>query len=100
MTAINTPNPIRSTTNNRARDLLSFYELTEEQRAEFDYLDDEEEHYSLRFFMFRGMVWDAHEFERSDMTSYDGVQGQSYFDAVAIRYVEDQQRVVVSHLTW
>ena len=100
MTTINTPNPIRSTTNNHARDLLAFYELTEEQRAEFDYLDNEDDRYSPRFFMFRGMVWDAHEFERTDMPGYDGVQGQSYFDAVAIRYVEDQQRVVVSHLTW
>jgi hypothetical protein len=100
MTAINTPNPIRSTTNNHARDLLSFYELTEEQRAEFDYIDEEDERYSLRFFIFRGMAWDSNEFMCTDMPNYDGVQGQSYFDAVAIRYVEDYQRVVVSHLTW
>ena len=97
--SIITANEIHKKTNHKPRFLSSFVELTEAQREDFTYLD-EEEYYSPRFFQFRGSFYDTNEFTRSDMAEYDGIQTCSYFDAVAIKYTEDMESVVVTYLHW
>ena len=92
-------------TNGHARDLLSFWELSDVTRAEFDYLaDDPEAHYSPRFFEYRGSWYDANDgFTRvtdSALSGWDGAQGESYFSAVLIRYTDDYQAVVIGYAHW
>lgn len=79
------------TTNGHARELLGYCELPDTARGEFAYymgpLDDtNDEHYSPRFFQYRGAWYDSHEFQRSghDLKAlgYDAVQTQSYWDAI------------------
>lgn len=98
-------------TNNRPRDLLSGYELTEAERKELDYIEDIDETFN-RFFRYQGQVYDTYEFVRivprskvvgfehgvdedSPLLKWAGIQTDSYFSGVVVRYVENFERVVV-----
>ena len=104
---------MRIITNNKPRPLFSGYELTNAERRELDYIappDDVEtwcEQHN-RFFRYRGNVYDIQEFtrivrqsdrvnpfehgvweENSPLLNWDGIQTDSYFSGVVIRYVPD-----------
>ena len=100
-------------TNNAPRDLLSGFDLTDKERAEFDYIQDMGDAID-RFFRYRGNVYDSHEFVRIELASkrsnlfclgvyeedspllaWDGYQSDSYFSGIAVRYCEDYERVIV-----
>lgn len=103
---------IKITTNNNRRELLAAYELPPGVlESEFSYVipdksDDAEMDYSNRFFKFRGSWYDTHEFETTstytspEFRKWDGVQTQSVWDAIVIRYVDNYEFVVVGHATW
>lgn len=99
---------MKITTNNHERPLLAYYELTEKQRRDVDYMgaldESNPDHLTDRFFIFRGSTWDTHEFERAsgeDLKAWHGVQGTSYFDAVVLRFKDgDFGGVVVGHASW
>ena len=101
------------TTNNVPRDLLSGFDLTDKERAEFDYIEDMGDAID-RFFRYRGNVYDTQEFVRIELASkrsnpfclgvyeedspllnWDGYQSDSYFSGIVLRYCEDYDRVVV-----
>jgi len=92
-------------TNNQGRDILSGYELTEDERAEFDYLDwaaIDDGSDSASFFRFKGTTYDLGEFmtttgmpEFSPLTKWDGYMSDSFFSGIVVRYVDDYERVVV-----
>jgi hypothetical protein len=106
------------TTNNVPRDLLSGWDLTERERKELDYVapvDDSEAWGNEvdRFFRYRGQIYDTHEFVRivppggidpnpyvfrdhaGELSKWDGIQTDSYFSGIVIRYCDDFERVVV-----
>jgi hypothetical protein len=98
-------------TNNHVRELIAYADLSPAIAAEFDYLaDDTEDHYTPRFFAYRGAWHDTHEFERNTNAMFDGwhaVQTESYFSAVLIRYPDtvdgvhtDWDSVVVAYSHW
>lgn len=90
-------------TNNVPRPVVYGYELTERERAEFDYLEwdgDDAEGLSRQFFRYKGQVYDLGDCMRVEpMNSlckgWDGYFGESFFSAVVVRYVDDCERVVV-----
>ena len=101
------------TTNNVPRDLLSCFDLTDKERAEFDYIEDMGDAID-RFFRYRGNVYDSHEFVRIELASkrtnpyclgvweedspllnWDGYQSDSMFSGIVVRYCEDYERVIV-----
>ncbi len=91
-------------TNNVPRDVVEAHELTEAERAEFDYLDwpaIEDGRGSASFFRYKGEVYDLGEFEVWDnpasptRQNWDGFRSDSFFSAIVVRYVEDYERVVV-----
>jgi hypothetical protein len=103
-------------TNNHARDLLYWCELSDAERLELDYVDDGDET-GPRFFRYKGAIYDTHEFTRIDrpghrtnpysmtvwdeddpLLAFDGFQSDSFFSGVAIRYCDDYERVVVATL--
>ena len=100
------------TTNGHQRELLSWAELEHAVIGEWfgeDYPIDEEGQFTPRFFHYRGAWYDAHDFECAghDLKAlgYDGVQTSSYFDAVALRYFDEDGygfdgAVVVAHIHW
>ena len=97
-------NDVTLLTNNRARELVSFYDLPEKDQADFDYVD-EDDRYNPRFFRYRGAWYDTHEFERlpknghafwnENRANWDGYQSDSFFSGVLIRYLGDYEQVVV-----
>ena len=75
------------------------YELTEKERADFDYIDDIDSHDFMRY---RGIIYDPCEFMRvpdnatmaldkdyAPMMAWQGYQSDSYFSGVLIRYSDD-----------
>ena len=95
-------------TNGHARDLLAYVDLTPAQREDVEFYmgapdADNEEHYALRFFIYRGATYDVHEFERAwrpDLEAWDGAQGESYFSAVLVRYTDHFDGVIVGYAHW
>jgi len=96
---------IKIHTNNVPRLVLCGYELTTSDRAEFDYLNDEE--ISERSFArYRGTIYDIGDFVTtspgpwnfglsSEFEGWDGYQSDSFFSGVLVRYVDDYESVVM-----
>ena len=93
-------------TNNVPRDVLDGYELTLDERKEFDYLNwqaIEAGEDSASFFRYKGQLYDLGEFmtthgmpEFSPLRAWDGYQSDSYFSGILVRYVEDCERIAVA----
>ena len=90
-------------TNNKPRMLLMWAELPEGiGESEFDYVDDADR-YDPRFFKYRGAWYDVFEFEYiSDQPCYasfrgkwDGVQTDSFFSGIVLRWVDEFDSVIV-----
>jgi len=90
-------------TNNQFRSLVYGYELTDKQRADFDYIDDIDAH---EFFIYRGNVYDPAEFMRcpqgeparqelNELADWDGYQSDSYFSGIVIKYSDDMEQVKI-----
>ena len=93
----------RIITNNHYRDLIYGYELSEKERAYFDYIDDIDSH---SFFKYRGAVYDPSEFMRTPqnepaqqelngLSAWHGYQSDSFFSGIVIKYSEDFESVKV-----
>lgn len=85
-------------TNSVPRDLVYGIDLTEKERKEFDYIDADNFpcHDFLRY---RGNVYDVNEFMRCNgnefMSNWDGYSDDSYFSGIVIKFVDDNERVIV-----
>ncbi len=94
-------------TNRVPRPIVEPYELTEDERREFDYLDWdalEKGEDSASFVRYRGELYDLSEFEVWDNpssplrgTDWDGIRTDSFFSGVLVRYVreDDYETVIV-----
>jgi hypothetical protein len=93
-------------TNNVPRNVVDAYELTDAERAEFDYIDwpaVERGESSPTFIRYKGELLDLGEFmttygmpEFSPLTRWDGYHNDSFFSGTLIRYCDDFERVVVA----
>lgn len=91
-------------TNGVPRDVVEAWELTLDERGEFEYLDwvaiDRGED-SASFVRYKGSLLDLGEFERWDNPAsptregWDGVRPDSFFSGMLVRYVDGFERVVV-----
>lgn len=98
-------------TNNIPRNLIYGYELTEKEKSEFDYLDSEEIE-THAFFRYRGQVYDLSEFVKiiqpgksgnpfahcdhsGELKGWHGIQTDSFFSAVVVRFPNDSGETVV-----
>lgn len=91
-------------TNNVPRDIIEAYELSADEREQFDYLKwdaIERGEDSASFFRFKGDLYDLGEFMRWDNPmsptrhGWDGYRSDSYFSGLVVRYVDNFERVVV-----
>jgi hypothetical protein len=92
---------VKVITNNVPRDLIDAHELTGTERKEFDYLDwraiDKGEE-SAEFFRYKGDLHYLGNFMKSDMPGWDGVNADSFFSGIAVRFVGDNERVIVGRV--
>lgn len=88
-------------TNNVPRDVLTWYDLTAKEQAEFDYLDTDDRQAEASFVRYRGWTYDLGEFmacPRSEQANpqmrdagfhkWNGYAGDSFFSGVPFRYVD------------
>lgn len=96
---------MRIITNNVPRETLSGFELTDAERADFDYLDWEaikEGSDSATFFRYKGNVYDLGEFmgtgnlpRFSPLAKWHGYHNDSYFSGIVIKIIDDTGDVIV-----
>ena len=97
---------IHTITNGIPRDIVDAWETTQDERDALSYVDweaCERGEDSFSGFRYRGELYDLGEFEYAADKfegAWDAWQTESYFSAVAIRYVEDFERVIVARLHW
>jgi NAD(P)H-flavin reductase len=88
-------------TNHHEREVLSWWELTDQDRRELDYITADREA-DFAGFRYRGEVYDLAEFERWDNPAsvtrerWDGFRSDSYFSGVAVRFADDFEAVIVA----
>ena len=85
-------------TNNQPRNLMYFYELTEKEMQEFDYLTDEEI-VERDFVRYKGIVYDLGEFIVSPPEEWDGFHPESFFSGILVKYVNSDQVIMGEMLT-
>jgi hypothetical protein len=88
-------------TNNVPRDLIDAYELTPAERADFDYHDwdaIDKGNDSATFIRYKGDLLDLGNFTRTEIPGWDGISADTFFSGTVIRYVEDNERVIVGRV--
>jgi hypothetical protein len=93
-------------TNNVARDVLRWWDLTDKERAEFDYIDDVKQD-DAEFVRYRGELYDLHDMERGwgncsmpdQFKGWDNYRSDSFFSGILIRWVHGGERVVCATYT-
>ena len=76
-------------TNGHHRDLLSWRELTDDEKDDFDWIDNPDDR-GQDFFRYRGDAYCLDQFERTVIGGWDGYHGDTFFSGILIRYpVED-----------
>jgi hypothetical protein len=86
--------------NNVPRDIICGYDLTQAERADFDYLSADDLDCSS-FFRYRGAVYFLGDFCRWDNPAsptrgpWDGYCSDSFFSGLVVRYVDEGERIVV-----
>jgi hypothetical protein len=94
-------------TNNQPRECISYADLTDKEKKEFDYIDadkEADEDLGFRFFRYKGNVYDTQEFmgtyalhDDHAFKDWDGYAGDTYFSGTLIKYVDmDCDRVIVA----
>lgn len=88
-------------TNSVPRSLITLADLPQALQADFDYIEGDEQ-YSPRIFMYKGNAYDVNEFVRVASGSaypgkvkWDGIQSDSYFSGVLVKYTNDFEDVIV-----
>lgn len=95
------------TTNNVPRDILDGWELTFEERKEFDFLDwpaIQEGSDSASFFRYKGDLYYLNDFMSSPIEGWDGYSPGTYFSGLVVKYPHldndpamalDSERIIV-----
>lgn len=88
-------------TNNRPRDVIRWWDLSDKERKEFDYLDSEDRQADAEFFRYRGEVYDLGEFQIiprncnwAGCEKWSGYLSDSFFSGILIRYANDYEQVI------
>jgi hypothetical protein len=87
-------------TNNQPRELVCFADLPAKAQSDFDYVKEDEK-FSDRFVQYKGAWYDVNEYQRvtkemrSEYQKWDGYQNDSYFSGTLIKFVDDNERVIV-----
>lgn len=77
--------------NYHARPTFYGWELTEKERKEFDYYNDEEIK-TAEFFRFKGEIYDLAQFmydRQNHFHGWDGYMNDSFYSGVLVKYPDD-----------
>lgn len=80
---------IKIMTNNKPRQLIYGYELTDKQKQDFDYIEDIDSH---DFVKYKNNIYDLSEFMRvennSSLNDWHGYSSDSFFSGTLIKYID------------
>lgn len=83
-------------TNNQPRNLVCGHELTDDEKAQFSYLDDIDSH---NFVKFKCRVLDPDEFmvtsPEGEFSEWSGVHNETFYSGILIKYTEDREQVIM-----
>jgi len=91
-------------TNYRPREVIDPWELTKDERAEFDYYDwdafDRGEGSAGEYVRYKGELLDLNEFVTTlsltnILTEWDGYRSDSWYSGLVVRYLPDYEYVIV-----
>lgn len=87
---------IKIMTNNKPRQLIYGYELTDKQKQDFNYIEDIDNH---DFVKYKGNIYDLSEFMRVEtidsLKDWHGYSSDSYFSGTLVKYTEDTESVIM-----
>jgi hypothetical protein len=78
----------------KQRDLLTFEELTDKEKA---YVEDFKDNNEELFFRYRDNVYALGEVERITLEYWDGCINETYSSGVLVRLQEDENKVIVGN---
>lgn len=92
--------------NNVPRDILNWWDLSDAERKEYDYMDEEDQQ-NMQFFRYKGYLCDLSEYmvidrniaphpQREGWEKFEGYASDSFFSGTLIRMVDDRERVIVA----
>ena len=80
---------IKIMTNNKPRQLIYGYELTDKQKQDFDYIEDIDSH---DFVKYKNNIYDLSEFMRVEnndsLKGWEGYSSDSYFSGTLVKYID------------
>jgi hypothetical protein len=86
-------------TNNVPRDIIDWWELTKEERAELDWIEFMNENQTNEFFRYKGHAYALSEFMQCRKTcglqEWDGYLSDTYFSGTLVRYCNHGEQVIV-----
>lgn len=90
-------------TNNVPRQVLYWFDLSEKERREFDYIDTDEAQADASFFRYKGAVYDIGNFmlvsggmRAGGFRNWDGYASDSFFSGVLIKYCKGFEHVIAA----
>lgn len=80
---------IKIMTNNKPRQLIYGYELSDKQKQDFDYIDDIDSH---DFVKYKNNIYDLSEFMRIEnndsLKDWGGYSSDSFFSGTLVKYID------------
>ena len=88
-------NNIKIITNNKPRQLIYGYELTDKQKQDFDYIEDIDSH---DFVKYKNNIYDLSGFMRIEsidsLKDWHGYISDSYFSGTLVKYIDDDSVIM------
>ena len=86
---------IKIMTNNKPRQLIYGYELTDKQKQDFEYIEDIDSH---DFVKYKNNIYDLSEFMRiennSSLNDWHGYSSDSYFSGTLVKYIDSDSVIM------
>lgn len=86
---------IKIMTNNKPRQLIYGYELSDKQKQDFDYIEDIDSH---DFVKYKNNIYDLSEFMRVEnndsLKGWEGYSSDSYFSGTLVKYIDDDNVIM------
>jgi hypothetical protein len=84
---------LRVVTNNQPRETLQYWQLTDDEKKEVDYRDEND---GATFFRYRGNLYDMEiYFHNSGFSTWDATAADSFFSGTCIKLLDGGESVIV-----
>jgi hypothetical protein len=88
---------MRIITNYQPRDVIEEYELTEEEKKEFDYYDWNDPQTTVQFVRYKGELVDLNDMEgpSSIFPEWDSYKSDTFFSGILVKWANNFEQVIM-----